>query len=82
MVGQQSQLQPLYVGTLIADERGLKELSRKMEIIQLEEKSKEGIKMANFTVNGIAIKNPSSFKIERFNVTNMERLAELPWLVI
>jgi len=31
--------------------------------------------MANFTVNGIAIKNPSSFKIERFNVTNMERLA-------
>jgi len=31
--------------------------------------------MANFTVNGIAIKNPSSFKIERYNVTNMERLA-------
>jgi len=32
--------------------------------------------MANFTVNGIAIKNPSKFKIERFNVTNMERLAD------
>jgi len=31
--------------------------------------------MANFTVNNIAIKNPSSFKIERYNVTNMERLA-------
>lgn len=32
--------------------------------------------MANFTVNGVAIKNPSSFKIERYNVTNMERLAD------
>ena len=32
--------------------------------------------MANFTVNDIAIKNPSSFKIERYNVTNMERLAD------
>jgi hypothetical protein len=32
--------------------------------------------MANFTVNSIAIKNPSSFKIERYNVTNMERLAD------
>lgn len=31
--------------------------------------------MANFTVNGVAIKNPSSFRIERYNVTNMERLA-------
>lgn len=39
---QQSQLQPLYVGTLIADERGLKELSRKMEVIQLEEKARRG----------------------------------------
>ena len=35
-----------------------------------------GDKMANFTVNDIAIKNPSSFKIERYNVTNMERLAD------
>jgi tape measure domain-containing protein len=41
-VEQQSQLQPLYVGTLIADERGLKELSRKMEVIQLEEKARRG----------------------------------------
>lgn len=32
--------------------------------------------MANFTVNGIAIKNPSKFKIERYNITNMERLAD------
>ena len=31
--------------------------------------------MANFTVNGVAIKNPSTFKMERYNVTNMERLA-------
>jgi hypothetical protein len=31
--------------------------------------------MANFTVNGRGIKNPSAFKIERNNVTNMERLA-------
>lgn len=30
---------------------------------------------SNFTVNGRPIKSPSSFKIERFNVTNMERLA-------
>ena len=32
--------------------------------------------MANFVVNSKAIKNPSSFKIERFNITNMERLAD------
>ncbi len=32
-----SNLQPLYVGTLIADERGLKELERKMRIIQVKE---------------------------------------------
>lgn len=32
--------------------------------------------MANFIVNGTGIKNPSSFKIERYNVTNMERLAD------
>lgn len=31
--------------------------------------------MANFTINGKAIKNPSGFKLERYNVTNMERLA-------
>lgn len=28
-----------------------------------------------FVVNGIAIKNPSTFKMERYNVTTMERLA-------
>ena len=32
--------------------------------------------MANFVLNGTDIKNPSSFKIERYNVTNMERLAD------
>ena len=32
--------------------------------------------MANFTLNGRGIKNPSSFKIERYNVTNLERLAD------
>lgn len=32
--------------------------------------------MAHFTVNGIGIKNPSTFKIERYNVSNMERLAD------
>jgi len=32
--------------------------------------------MANhFTVNGTSIKDPSGFKIERYNVTNMDRLA-------
>ena len=31
--------------------------------------------MANFTINGVGVKNPSFFKIERYNVTNMERLA-------
>ena len=28
-----------------------------------------------FVVNGVSIKNPSTFKIERYNVTTMERLA-------
>lgn len=28
-----------------------------------------------FVVNGVTIKNPSTFKIERYNVTNMERLS-------
>jgi len=32
--------------------------------------------MANFQLSGVAIKNPSEFKIERYNVTNMERLAD------
>lgn len=28
-----------------------------------------------FIVNGVTIKNPSTFKIERYNVTTMERLS-------
>lgn len=28
-----------------------------------------------FVINGVTIKNPSAFKIERYNVTNMERLS-------
>lgn len=28
-----------------------------------------------FRINGVAIKNPTSFKVERYNVTNMERLS-------
>lgn len=31
--------------------------------------------MPNFKISGTSIKNPSEFKIERYNVTNMERLA-------
>ena len=38
----ESQLRPLYVGTLIADERSLKELNRKMQVIQLEEDARRG----------------------------------------
>ena len=33
----------LYVGTLIADDRSLKELSRRMEIIQIEENARKGL---------------------------------------
>lgn len=29
----------------------------------------------SFRVNGVTIKNPSSFKIERYNVSTMERLS-------
>ena len=28
-----------------------------------------------FVINGVTIKNPSTFKIERYNVTTMERLS-------
>ena len=28
-----------------------------------------------FVINGITIKNPSTFKVERYNVTTMERLS-------
>lgn len=31
--------------------------------------------MSAFKIDNIIIKNPSTFKIERFNVTNMERIA-------
>lgn len=31
--------------------------------------------MAHFTIDSTDIKNPSTFKIERFNVTTLERLA-------
>lgn len=31
--------------------------------------------MAHFLINNVAIKNPSTFKIERYNVTNLIRLA-------
>ncbi len=40
--GNQNQLQPLYVGTLIADDRGLKELERKMQVIRLSENQRRG----------------------------------------
>jgi tape measure domain-containing protein len=33
---------PLYVGTLIADERGLKQLNRKLRVIELQEKQRRG----------------------------------------
>lgn len=29
----------------------------------------------SFVINGVTIKNPSTFKIERYNVTTMERLS-------
>jgi len=31
--------------------------------------------MNKFTINGIQIKNPTSFKVERYNITNLQRLA-------
>lgn len=35
-----SELQPLYVGTLVADERGLKELERRMKVVRLAEEKR------------------------------------------
>ena len=32
--------------------------------------------MANFQIGGVDIKNPSEFKIERYNVTTLERRAD------
>lgn len=40
--GGQQPLQPLYVGTLIADERSLRELERKMQIIRMQEMKRRG----------------------------------------
>ncbi len=41
--GEQSGLPPMYVGTLIADERGLRELQRKMRLIDLQESARRGL---------------------------------------
>lgn len=38
-----NQLRPLYVGTLIADERSLKELNKKMQIIEIQENQRRGL---------------------------------------
>lgn len=38
-----SQLPPLYVGTLIADDRGIEQLYRKFQIIQLQENDRKGL---------------------------------------
>lgn len=40
---QSNNLQPLYVGTLIADERGLKQLYKKFEVIQAQENDRKGL---------------------------------------
>jgi hypothetical protein len=31
--------------------------------------------MASFTISGVPIKNPTTFKIERYNITTMNRLS-------
>jgi len=41
--GNSNNLPPLYVGTLIADDRGLRELYKKFEVIQLQENDRRGI---------------------------------------
>jgi hypothetical protein len=40
--GSESSLPPMYVGTLVADERGLRELYRKFKVIDLSEKTRRG----------------------------------------
>ncbi len=42
-----SQLPPMYVGTLVADERGLRELERKMRIIGAQEDARRGFTDGN-----------------------------------
>lgn len=39
----ESNLRPMYVGTLVADDRGLKELNKKMKVIEASEK-KRGVR--------------------------------------
>lgn len=40
--GGHSDLPPMYVGTLIADERGLEQLNRKLNVIQAKEQARKG----------------------------------------
>ena len=42
LANQNSQLPPVYVGTLIADEHGLRELERKMRVIRIKEERRGG----------------------------------------
>ena len=39
---QGEQMRPLYVGTLIADDRSLRELNRRMHVIQIQEDKRRG----------------------------------------
>lgn len=41
--GNSSDLPPMYVGTLIADERGLKQLYKKFEVIRVQENARTGM---------------------------------------
>lgn len=41
--GASNSLPPMYVGTLVADERGLKQLYKKFELIQIQENARRGI---------------------------------------
>ena len=41
--GNSSELPPMYVGTLIGDDRGLKELYKRFEVIQVQENARRGI---------------------------------------
>ena len=38
-----NQLQPLYVGTLIADDRSLRELQKRMDIIRVDDNTRRGL---------------------------------------
>ena len=38
-----SDLPPMYVGTLVADERGIKELYKKFEVIRVQENARRGM---------------------------------------